>query len=168
MPLTLREAQAVITGAHERAAKLDAQITVAVVDEGGHLQALGRMSGAAPLSAQIAETKAASIALFRRDERVTIGEVQVDRGGGYRHRTGDRAQRQGLVVGEVAEHPHGGGNDLLPQPLPLPARVGAAGAGSWTCRGGVVHRPVILAARTSAATTSNATVVHIRTVVHLT
>ena len=67
MPLTLREAQAVITGAHERAAKLDAQITVAVVDEGGHLQALGRMHGAAPLSARIAETKAASVALFRRD-----------------------------------------------------------------------------------------------------
>jgi glc operon protein GlcG len=34
---------------------------------GGHLLALGRMSGAAPLSARIAETKAASVALFRRD-----------------------------------------------------------------------------------------------------
>ena len=67
MPLTLQEAQAVITGAHERAATIAAQVTVAVVDEGGHLQALGRMSGAAPLSAQIAETKAASVALFRRD-----------------------------------------------------------------------------------------------------
>jgi glc operon protein GlcG len=31
------------------------------------LQALGRMNGAPPLSAQIAETKAASVALFRRD-----------------------------------------------------------------------------------------------------
>jgi glc operon protein GlcG len=67
MPLTLHEAQAVITGAHERAAKVAALVTVAVVDEGGHLQALGRMNGAPPLSAQIAETKAASVALFRRD-----------------------------------------------------------------------------------------------------
>ena len=67
MPLTLQEAQTVITGAHERAAKLVALVTVAVVDEGGHLQALGRMNGAAPLSARIAETKAASVALFRRD-----------------------------------------------------------------------------------------------------
>lgn len=67
MPLTLQEAQAVITGAHERAAEIGALVTVAVVDEGGHPQALGRMNGAAPLSAQIAETKAASIALFRRD-----------------------------------------------------------------------------------------------------
>ena len=42
MPLTLQEAQTVITGAHERAAKIGALVTVAVVDEGGHLQALGR------------------------------------------------------------------------------------------------------------------------------
>src|ERR1700759_1065439 len=67
MPLTLQEAQTVITGAHERAAKIAALITGGVVDEGGHLQALGRMNGAAPLSAQIAETQAASVALFRRD-----------------------------------------------------------------------------------------------------
>jgi uncharacterized protein GlcG (DUF336 family) len=67
MPLTLQEAQTVIAGAHERAGKLGARVTVAIVDEGGHLQALGRMDDAPPLSAQIAETKAASAALFRRD-----------------------------------------------------------------------------------------------------
>jgi glc operon protein GlcG len=67
MPLTLEEAQTIIVGAHECAATIDALVTVAVVDEGGHLQALGRMSGAAPLSARIAETKATSVALFRRD-----------------------------------------------------------------------------------------------------
>ena len=67
MPLTLHQAQAVITAAHERAATIEAPVTVAVVDEGGHLQALGRMNGAPPLSAQIAATKAASVALFRRD-----------------------------------------------------------------------------------------------------
>ena len=67
MPLTLQEAHTVIAGAHERAAKIVALVTVAIVDEGGHLQALGRMKGAAPLSARIAETKAASVALFRRD-----------------------------------------------------------------------------------------------------
>ena len=67
MPLTLHEAQTVIAGAHERAAKIAAPVTVAVVDEGGHLQALGRMTGAPPLSARIAETKAASVALFRRN-----------------------------------------------------------------------------------------------------
>ncbi len=67
MPLTLEEAHTVITGAHGRAAEIAALVTVAVVDEGGHLQALGRMTGAPPLSARIAEVKAASVALFRRD-----------------------------------------------------------------------------------------------------
>lgn len=70
MPLTLQEAHTIIAGAHERAAKIDAQVTVAIVDEGGNLQALGRMTGAAPLSARIAETKAATVALFRRDGAV--------------------------------------------------------------------------------------------------
>ena len=70
MPLTYAEAQTVIAGAHERAADLSAQVTVAIVDEGGHLQALGRMDGAPPLSAEIAEVKAASVALFRRDGAV--------------------------------------------------------------------------------------------------
>jgi glc operon protein GlcG len=67
MPVTLHEAQTVIAGGHERAAAIGALVTVAVVDEGGHLLALGRMGGAAPLSARVAETKAASVALFRRD-----------------------------------------------------------------------------------------------------
>ena len=52
MPLTLQEAQAVIAGGHERAAKIGALVTVAVVDEGGHLQAVGRIYGAAPFSAR--------------------------------------------------------------------------------------------------------------------
>ncbi|MFG1925607.1 heme-binding protein [Cryptosporangium sp. NPDC048952] len=62
-----RAAQAVVAAAQERARELGARVTVAVVDEGGHLVALGRMDGAPPLSAQIAEAKAASVALFRRD-----------------------------------------------------------------------------------------------------
>jgi glc operon protein GlcG len=43
------------------------KIAVAVVDEGGLLVALGRMDGAFPLSAQIAEAKAAGTALWHRD-----------------------------------------------------------------------------------------------------
>ncbi|HEX5198478.1 heme-binding protein [Paractinoplanes rhizophilus] len=67
MPITLREAHELIDSAHRRARELSASIAVAVVDEGGHLQALGRMDGAPPLSAGIAEHKAASVALIRRD-----------------------------------------------------------------------------------------------------
>jgi glc operon protein GlcG len=67
MPLALQRAHAVIASAHEHATRLGTQVTVAIVDEGGHLQALGRMDGAPPLSARIAEAKAASAALIRRD-----------------------------------------------------------------------------------------------------
>src|SRR4029077_17132823 len=47
--------------------QLGIRITVAVVDEGGLLQALGRMDGAFPLSAQIAESKAVGAALWHRE-----------------------------------------------------------------------------------------------------
>jgi glc operon protein GlcG len=99
MPLTLQEAQAVITGAHERAAKIGAQVTVAVVDEGGHLQALGRMGGAPPLSAQIAETKASSIALFRRDG-AALRQLQEASPGFFAQL--DRVVRQPILAGAGA------------------------------------------------------------------
>jgi len=67
MPVTLEEAHELIARAHHRAGELGSHVTVAVVDEGGHLQALGRMDGAPPLSAQLATGKAASVALIRRD-----------------------------------------------------------------------------------------------------
>src|SRR3954463_3916792 len=67
MPLTHTQAQHLIDAAHRQARTLDARITVAIVDEGGHLQALGRMDGAPPLSAEVAEHKATTAALFRRD-----------------------------------------------------------------------------------------------------
>jgi glc operon protein GlcG len=67
MPLSLGQAQALIDAAHDRAAANGWKIAVAVVDEGGHLLALGRMDGAFPLSAQIAEAKAAGTALWHRD-----------------------------------------------------------------------------------------------------
>jgi glc operon protein GlcG len=67
MPLTHAEAAQLISAGHRRAAEIGAQVTVAIADEGGHLQALGRMDGAPPLSAGIAERKAASVALIRRD-----------------------------------------------------------------------------------------------------
>jgi len=99
MPLTLQEAQTVITGAHERAAKLEALVTVAVVDEGGHLLALGRMSGAAPLSARIAETKAASVALFRRDG-AALRQLQEANPGFFAQL--DRVAREPILAGAGA------------------------------------------------------------------
>ena len=99
MPLTLHEAQAIITGAHERAATIAAPVTVAVVDEGGHLQALGRMNGAPPLSAQIAEAKAASVALFRRDG-AALRQMQKDSPAFFAQL--DRAVRVPILAGAGA------------------------------------------------------------------
>jgi glc operon protein GlcG len=67
MPLSLKDAQQVINRAHAKAAELGVRVTVAVVDEGGHLIALGRMDGAMTLSPQIAEAKAVGAAMFGRD-----------------------------------------------------------------------------------------------------
>jgi glc operon protein GlcG len=67
MPLSLEDANKVIADAHARAAQIGVCVTAAVVDEGGHLIALGRMDGAPPLSPQIAESKAVGAAMLLRD-----------------------------------------------------------------------------------------------------
>jgi len=78
MPLTLEQAQTVIAVAHQHAARLGVRITVAVVDEGGLLVALGRMDGAPPISPQIAESKAVGAALWHRDGDA-LAQVSRDR-----------------------------------------------------------------------------------------
>jgi glc operon protein GlcG len=67
MPIPLQQAQALIAAAHEHASAIGIRATVAVVDEGGHLIALGRMDGAFALSPQIAEAKALGAAVWYRD-----------------------------------------------------------------------------------------------------
>jgi len=67
MPLTLAQANQVITGAHAKAAELGTRVAVAVVDEGGTLRALGRMAGAPPLASQIGESKAVGAARWHRE-----------------------------------------------------------------------------------------------------
>src|SRR5437763_17081201 len=67
MPLSCEEALLVVATAREHARKNGIRVTVAIVDEGGLLQALARMDGAPPLSAQIAECKANGAALMLRD-----------------------------------------------------------------------------------------------------
>lgn len=45
-------------------------VSIAIVDDGGHLLWLQRLDGAAPISAQICEAKARTAALGRRESRV--------------------------------------------------------------------------------------------------
>src|SRR5438552_5512058 len=78
MALSCEEALLVVATAREHARKIGIRVTVAVVDEGGLLQALGRMDGAPPLSAQIAEAKAVGAALWHRDG-AALAEMQRER-----------------------------------------------------------------------------------------
>ncbi|HEY8737179.1 MAG TPA: heme-binding protein [Candidatus Dormibacteraeota bacterium] len=64
--LTLDQAMAASTAAHQRATEIGIRVTVALVDEGGHLVQLARMDGAAPLTAEIAEAKASGAAALGR------------------------------------------------------------------------------------------------------
>lgn len=52
--------------AQRRAAEIGIRVTVAVVDDGGHLVHLSRMDGAASLTPEIAEAKAAGAATLGR------------------------------------------------------------------------------------------------------
>jgi uncharacterized protein GlcG (DUF336 family) len=45
-------------------------VTIAICDEGGHLQWLQRLDGAAPLSAHIAPAKARTSAMGRRESKI--------------------------------------------------------------------------------------------------
>src|SRR5260370_41927412 len=96
MPLTLDEAQDVIGRAHSKAVSLGIRVTVAVVDEGGLLIALGRMDGAQPLSPQVAEAKAVGAAMLNRDG-AGLAELAKDRPGFFSR--ADRLVRVPIVPG---------------------------------------------------------------------
>jgi len=65
--MNLADAQKVIEAARMKADALGIKVSIAVVDDGGHLVALNRMDGAPPLSPPVAEGKAMGAALLRRD-----------------------------------------------------------------------------------------------------
>jgi glc operon protein GlcG len=96
MPLSLEDANKVIADAHARAAQIGVCVTAAVVDEGGHLIALGRMDGAPPLSPQIAEAKAVGAAMLLRDGG-SLQKLAEDRPGFFS--AADRLVRLPLIPG---------------------------------------------------------------------
>jgi uncharacterized protein GlcG (DUF336 family) len=96
MGLSLKDATELIARAHSKAASLGVKVTVAIVDEGGHLIALGRMDGAPPISPQIAEAKAVGTAMFRRDGGA-LAEIAKDRPGFFS--AADRMVRVPLIPG---------------------------------------------------------------------
>ena len=68
--LTLSDVRAMATAAEAEALSNHWAVTIAIVDDGGHLLWLQRLDGAAPISAAIAPAKARTAALGRRESKV--------------------------------------------------------------------------------------------------
>jgi glc operon protein GlcG len=96
MPLSVTAANNLIARAHAKAHALGIKVTVAIVDEGGHLVALSRMDGAMPLSPQLAEAKAVGAAMFMRDGEA-LAKMAQDRPGFFS--AADRLVRVPLIPG---------------------------------------------------------------------
>jgi glc operon protein GlcG len=68
--LTLSDLRAIAAAAEAEALANQWAVTIAIVDDGGHLLWLQRLDGAAPISAHIAPAKARTAALGRRESKV--------------------------------------------------------------------------------------------------
>src|SRR5258708_10447948 len=67
--LTVVEATRILEAARAEAEKNQWAVTIAVADDGGHLLALLRLDGSAPIGAYIATEKARTSALGRRESK---------------------------------------------------------------------------------------------------
>jgi uncharacterized protein GlcG (DUF336 family) len=67
--LSLADLKRIAAASEAEAAANKWAVTIAIVDDGGHLLWLQRLDGAAPLSAHIAPAKARTSALGRRESR---------------------------------------------------------------------------------------------------
>ena len=68
--LELADIKKIAAAAEAEAHKHAWPVTIAIVDEGGHLLWLQRLDGAAPVSAHIAPAKAHTAALGRRESKI--------------------------------------------------------------------------------------------------
>ena len=94
--MDLKHAQEIVSRAQRKAADLGISVTVAVVDDGGHLVALARMDGAPAISPQVAEAKAVGAAMLQRDGQ-SLADLAKDRPGFFN--VVDRLVRVPIVPG---------------------------------------------------------------------
>ena len=64
------DVKAIAAAAEAEALKNHWPVTIAIVDDGGHLLSLQRLDGAAPISSHIAPEKAKTAALGRRESKI--------------------------------------------------------------------------------------------------
>ena len=68
--LEFADVSAIAAAAQAEAAKHSWAVSIAIVDDGGHLLSFQRLDGAAPISSHIAPGKARTAALGRRESKV--------------------------------------------------------------------------------------------------
>lgn len=68
--LEFTDVKAIASAAEAEAVKNNWAVTIAIVDDGGHLLHLQRLEGAAPISAHIAPSKARTAAMGRRESKI--------------------------------------------------------------------------------------------------
>jgi glc operon protein GlcG len=68
--LEFSDVQAIAAAAAAEAGKNNWAVTIAIVDDGGHLLHLQRLDGAAPISAHIAPAKANTAAMGKRETKI--------------------------------------------------------------------------------------------------
>jgi glc operon protein GlcG len=68
--LDLADVKAIAAAAEAEALKHQWSVSIAIVDDGGHLLWLQRLDGAAPISAHIAPAKANTAAVGRRESKI--------------------------------------------------------------------------------------------------
>lgn len=68
--LTFDDVKKIAAAAEAEAVKNNWAVTIAIVDDGGHLLWLQRMDGVAPISSHLAPSKAKTAAMGRRESRI--------------------------------------------------------------------------------------------------
>ena len=77
--LSIEDCERIYAGCRAEAQKNKWNVTVAIVDDGGHLLLLKRMDGTAPVTAEIAELKSRSAAISRRSTKVSEDRIAAGR-----------------------------------------------------------------------------------------
>jgi glc operon protein GlcG len=77
--LTLEDCRKITAACEAEAKKNNWNVTIAIVDDGGHVLLLTRMDGAAPVAAQIATEKGRSAAIARRSTKVSEDRIAAGR-----------------------------------------------------------------------------------------
>ena len=104
--LTLEDCRRITAAGEAEAKKNGWNVTIAIVDDGGHVLLLTRMDGTAPVTAEIAVQKSRSAAIARRstkvsEDRIAAGRVVLLRMPGLPVQGGVPIMAQGECVGGI-------------------------------------------------------------------